>query len=184
VFTSHIQNGQTERIEVLALDAAGNPITGLSDVLLTIRRISDDYYLDFNDNTFKASGWTTRQKVMTELDATNDAGIYYYDFDTSGFSDDTYQLRASSATATNDPWAGELRVGGYINRLLGLSLENIYRHTRTYSGGKLVSEKLDMYNNKANAQTHDGSTGIVAKYTATMTYADNNLDTVQMVRDS
>jgi hypothetical protein len=115
--TVRIQNGQTERIEVLALDSNGSSITGLSDVLLSIRRISDGYWLDFDDNTFKNSGWTTRQQAMTEIDAANDAGKYKYDFDTSGYADDTYQMRAESASASNFPQIGELKVGGYTDNL-------------------------------------------------------------------
>lgn len=71
-----------------------------------------------------------------------------------------------------------------MNRLLGLSYENTYQHTRVYSGGKLTSAKMDLYNSKANAQTHDGTTGIVAKYTLTFTYSGDELDTMQVLRDS
>lgn len=113
--TTRIQNSQTERIEVVALDSSGSPVTGLSDVLLAIRRISDDFYFDFNDSTFKGSGWTTRQQQMSELDATNDAGLYTYDFNTAGLSDDNYQMRSESATAVNFPKTGELKVGDYVD---------------------------------------------------------------------
>ena len=113
--TVRILNGATERIRVTALDAAGTTITGLGDVLVEIRRKSDGFYYDFNDTTFKASGWTTRQQAMTELDVTNSAGVYYYDFNTTGLSDDEYFIRASSATAVNDPMEGELKVGGYVD---------------------------------------------------------------------
>lgn len=115
--TTRIQNGQTERIEVLALDSSGSPVTGLGNVLLDIRRISDGFWLDFNDNTFKNSGWTTRQKVMTEIDATNDAGKYKYDFNTTGFNDNTYEMRTESAGAANFPQFGELKVGDYVDNL-------------------------------------------------------------------
>jgi hypothetical protein len=115
--TSRIQNGQAERIEVLAMDSNGDPVTGLSDVLLSIRRISDGHWLDFDDNTFKGSGWVSRQTAMSEVDATNDAGKYYYDFDTSGFADDTYEIRADCASAANFPQFGELKVGGFVNNL-------------------------------------------------------------------
>lgn len=71
-----------------------------------------------------------------------------------------------------------------LARVLGLSYENAYQHTRNYSGGKLQNAKLDLYDSKTNAQTHDGSTGIVAKYTLTFTYDENNLASMQVVRDS
>ncbi len=116
--STRIQNGQTERIEVLALDSSSDPATGLTDVLLFIRRTSDGYFLDFDDNTFKASGWTDIDKVMTEIDAANDAGKYKYDFDTSGFSDDTYELRSTCASASNFPQTGELKVGDYVDNIV------------------------------------------------------------------
>lgn len=116
--TVRIQNSQTERIEALALDSSGNPMTGLTDVLLRIRRTSDDYFLDFDDNTFKNSDWTDIDEVMAEINATNDAGRYKYDFDTSGFPDDTYEVRINCASAENFPQTGELKVGGYVNKIV------------------------------------------------------------------
>lgn len=71
-----------------------------------------------------------------------------------------------------------------LSRLLGLSYENAYQHTRVYSGSLLQSAKLDLYDSKANATSHDGTTGIVAKYTLSFTYTGNNLATMQVVRDS
>lgn len=116
--TTRIQNGQSERIEVLALvDSSGNPLTGLSNVNLAIRRVSDGCWLDFFDNTFKTSGWTTRQATMAEIDAINDAGKYRYDFNTSGFADDTYEMRADCSSAANFPQIGELKVGGYVDEI-------------------------------------------------------------------
>jgi hypothetical protein len=112
--TERYQNSDTIPITVTALNISGTKVTGLTDVLLTIRRNSDDYYLDFDDNTFKASGWTTRQKVMGEKDATNSAGVYFYDWDTSGFDDDQYHLEVSSITAANSPWADWVYIGAYL----------------------------------------------------------------------
>jgi len=113
--TVRILNGEMEKILVTTLSSTGVLLTGLIDILLEIRRNSDGFYLDFNDLVFKTAGWTTRQKIMTELDATNSAGVYYYDFNTSGYADDTYFFRATSATAYNMPQESELKVGGYVN---------------------------------------------------------------------
>lgn len=118
---NRIQNGDTERLSATALDSTGAFIIGLSDMLVEITRQSDDFYLDFNDNTFKSSGWTTRQQIMSELDATNSAGTYYYDFNTTGFNDDVYFLRSTSATAINDPFENELKVGGSDDSLVVMS---------------------------------------------------------------
>lgn len=75
-----IQSSQNEQIRVTALDLNDNFLTGLTDVLIEIRRESDGYYFDFNDSTFKNSGWTTRQQQMAELDVTYSPGVYYYTF--------------------------------------------------------------------------------------------------------
>jgi hypothetical protein len=106
---------------------------------------------------------------------------------------------SSEILALNDPTAAEIRAEMDSNstqlakidnlildmaRLLGLSYENAYQHTRSYSGGKLMSVKLDIYDSKANAQAHDGFTGIVAKYTQTFTYSGDELASMQIVRDS
>lgn len=115
--STRIQNGQTERIEVLALDSSGNPVNSISNILLGIRRISDDQWLDFNDNTFKSSGWSSRQVIMAEFDTSNDLGKYRYTFNSSGFSDDTYQLRSDSTSASNFPQIGELKVGNFVDFL-------------------------------------------------------------------
>ncbi len=117
--TVRIQNGQTERVEILALDADGNPATGLTDVLLSIRRWYNNQWQwkDFADNTFKSSGWTTRQIVMTEVSASLEPGVYYYNFDTTGFPDSDYEFWVESNTAANLPGRGELKTGGYVDNL-------------------------------------------------------------------
>ncbi len=61
-----------------------------------------------------------------------------------------------------------------IGRLLGLSLENhvedsVTRDTR----GNKTSSVMWVYDTKANAQTHDGLTGLTAKYTVTAAYDGN-----------
>lgn len=117
-----IQTGDEERIEALILDGALDPLTGKSDILLSIRRVSDGFWLDFNDDTFKSTGWTTRQLAMTETDATNDPGAYHYDFDTSAITnaaaDDTYQVRVDQSPGTdaaNVPLTGEIKVGHFVD---------------------------------------------------------------------
>ena len=86
-------------------------------MLLEIRRESDGFYFDFNDTTFKNSGWTTRQQQMAELNVTNSPGTYFYNFDTTGLSDDNYYIRATSITAYNTPWESELKVGDFVDNL-------------------------------------------------------------------
>lgn len=58
------------------LDRSGQPITGSTTIVAEIRRIGTSDRWDFNDNTFKTSGWTTRQGPLAEVSASLDAGIY------------------------------------------------------------------------------------------------------------
>jgi hypothetical protein len=119
-----IQTGSIERIEALALDASLNPLTSLTDLLIAIRRVSDGYFFDFNDLTFKNVGWTTRQLAMTEISATNAAGEYYYNFNTATItnpsSNDTYEIRVTQSPGTtvkNLPQVGEIKVGQFVDKI-------------------------------------------------------------------
>lgn len=74
---AHTRNVQDNHKIVYHInDASGNPVTGQT-VALSIQRVSDSYFFDFNDSTFKASGWTSKTTNLTE-DSTN--GFYYYLF--------------------------------------------------------------------------------------------------------
>lgn len=113
-----IQTNSTEVIEAtMMLGIVVQP--GLSDVLLKIRRVSDDYLYDFDDDTFKASGWTSETVAMTEIDATNQAGQYKYTFDTSAITnataDDSYIPTVNCASANNVPQSGEIKVGDFVD---------------------------------------------------------------------
>lgn len=76
-----------------------------------------------------------------------------------------------------------LSTSAQISRLLGLSKENVYEYTRVYTGGKLTSVKVDLYDSKANATVHNG-TGRIAQYTYTLTYSGDEITSMLCVRDS
>lgn len=109
---------EDERIIATIFDAAGSVITGSTSVLLTIISSSASIY-DFDDKTFKTSGWTTSSQPMTELDSTSAAGTYYHDFDASALgifgSQRNYLIRATHSTASNSPLEGYLKLGGWID---------------------------------------------------------------------
>jgi hypothetical protein len=119
--STRIQYGATERIMATILNSSNAGYTGLSDVLLEIRRRSDGKYFDFSDKTFKSAAWTTRQGAMTELNATYSAGVYYYDFNTTGhssaYTEEDYFIRVTSVSGGSVPNEGELHVGGYVNQI-------------------------------------------------------------------
>ena len=66
------QRGESHRVVYVVTDSSGNPVTG-ETVRLKVQRVSDDAVLDFNDNQFKYTGWTTPLVTMNY----NAVGEYY-----------------------------------------------------------------------------------------------------------
>jgi hypothetical protein len=109
---ARIQSSTADRIQVVALDVNRAGVTGAT-VLLSIKRKDTGYW-------WSGTGWQSAfvTVAMTALDATNRPGEYYYDFPAQ-VGAMVLSCRATSATAgvTNDPWWGELIVGGYLDYL-------------------------------------------------------------------
>lgn len=120
-FDSRNQYNEDERLLAVIHDSAGDLITGSGSLDLTIYREYDGYYYDFSDSTFKASGWTSSSTAMTELDATGNAGVYYYDWDASAVgtigSQRDYIFRAELSTSIDSPLIGRLKLGGWIDQV-------------------------------------------------------------------
>lgn len=101
-------------VSPVLLDRSGSPITGSSTIVVEIRRFGTSDRWDFNDNTFKTSGWTTRQGALTEVSASLDPGIYERAAGwvatsvVAGFYIITYRDTASSAL----PAIEAVRLGG------------------------------------------------------------------------
>lgn len=114
--TEYVKAGDTVPLETPPLyTSAGAAVTGSSNIRVDIRRDTDGYFLDFNDSTFKASGWTTRQATPSEVSSTNAPGAYRTTVDTTGWSAGHYVVRFSEVTTTsasNLPATGTLVVGG------------------------------------------------------------------------
>lgn len=91
--TIQLTAGDTYIPLVPVLDASGQPLTGYTSIRCYVMRDNGDQY-DFNDSTFKASGWTTRLATMTQVDATIAAGWYKYGagFDTTGLANGRYVI--------------------------------------------------------------------------------------------
>jgi len=115
-------------IEVFIVDSAGVPVTGLGAGAIGIRilRKSDGFLLDWADDTFQSSGWTTITQDTTEIDATNAPGLYEVvgAWDTSAVTnlvaDDSYDIipiNVSAPATTQIPVPGELRVGHHMDFL-------------------------------------------------------------------
>jgi hypothetical protein len=59
-----------------------------------------------------------------------------------------------------------------VSRVLGLTHENIYV-SYTFEGDKHTGSTIEIYNSKANAEIHNGTTGLIAKYTLTASFDVN-----------
>ncbi len=120
---THVQTGAVEPIQVYIVDAAGQSLTGLTDLYVRVRRFSDGFYLDWNDDTFKSSGWTTLDQLLSEVDATNLPGVYEVSggFDTSAITnpsaDDTYTVYPLQTPGTNAkvPSPAEIKMGRWVD---------------------------------------------------------------------
>lgn len=111
-------------------DATGEPLTGKTDIKLKIRRLSDDWFFDWSDDTFKDPGIVTKiLETLNEVSSLYNPGTYQLDtanhvdgFDTSNISnainDDTYYVTAvqdGGSDAANLPLDGEIKVGQYVD---------------------------------------------------------------------
>jgi hypothetical protein len=123
--SERIRTGNVEPIEVYITNRRFEPLTGLTSIYVRIRRVSDGYYFDWNDSTFKNTGWTTLDKITTEVDATNFPGLYKVTggLDTSAITnptaDDDYQVLTLENPADEAvvPMPALLRVGQWVDQI-------------------------------------------------------------------
>lgn len=128
-----IQTGQTEPIVALIIDVNGDELTGKTDIKIRIRRVSDGFYFDWSDDTFKAGGSVSQLlEVLSEVSATLSPGEYHLDtashvdgFDTSQIvnaaDDDVYFVTAiqdGGTDAANVPMIGEIKVGSFVDDIV------------------------------------------------------------------
>lgn len=132
-----IKTGDLEPIGVLVVDRSvpPAPMVGLTNIMLRIRRASDDKFLDWSDNTFKDGASVAQLTLqLTEVNSTYAAGWYHLDspakghdggFDTSSIvnpvDDDAYVFTAIQdgppQTAGNMPQTGEVKVGQWVDEI-------------------------------------------------------------------
>lgn len=134
----HIQTGAKEPIEVMAVDSLRQRITGLTNLKLKIRRVSDGEYFDWADNNFKAAPGQLLE-TLVPVDISLSPGEYKLDnvdhvdgFDTSEIvnpnADDTYRVVVVQdgvpRNAVNFPQIGEIKVGGWVDYIDQLISDN------------------------------------------------------------
>lgn len=119
---NEVASGAVEPIQIYATDLAGEPLTGSTALFVRVMR-DDGTFLDFGDGTFKASGWTTRDVTLIELDAVLAPGLYELPggLDTApGWAGYVLTVIAGGPSSAVLPCPGELRVGGGIDKLCEL----------------------------------------------------------------
>ena len=126
-----IQTGAKEPIEAMALDILGERLSGLSNLFLQVRRLSDNYYLDWTNNTFTLSP-ALALAGLQEVDSLESPGEYALHLPgmghsrgfntavlTNALSEDTYRFlllqEGAPQNAVNMPQLNHLHVGGYVN---------------------------------------------------------------------
>lgn len=91
-------------------DGAGDAITSATTLKAKIKRDADDYFYDWNDSTFKASGHSTLDSALAEPDATNAPGEYEISVDESGWDDGTYTVYCNYTGTPKQNGFGEVIV--------------------------------------------------------------------------
>ncbi len=115
---SHVNVNGIEPIQAFFVDSSGDGLPGKSDLFVRVFRDSDKQFFDWSDLTFKASGHTTLDQPLAEIDATNAPGLYEVvgGFDTSTIvspvAGDTYTFQTLQTPGTDAvlPAPGMLKV--------------------------------------------------------------------------
>jgi hypothetical protein len=113
-----------ENFSWMLLNTLNQPITSASPApKILIRRVSDDFIYDWSDSTFKSSGWVTKSQDMTEIDATNFAGVYDASLDVGTFTGYYYAYLVYDNSADVQRIAEEFNVidGAISNLVHGLT---------------------------------------------------------------
>jgi hypothetical protein len=126
----NIKTGDAEPIEVSITDFFGAPLPGLTTIKARVRRLSDLFYFDWTDNTFRAGGSVARMlEALTPVNPTYSRGEYHLNtvdhpgaWDTSKIAnpavDDIYHVTViedGSSLAGNVPQVGEIKVGRWVD---------------------------------------------------------------------
>lgn len=151
------------------VDLSGDHVTGQT-VTLKIKKVSNGYWYDFNDDSFKESGWTSKSTNLTE-DSTE--GYYYYTFnppagETSAEqylfvidnSDATYGDHQSQNVAYNNIGTSTFDVAANEVTIAAASIDAVWDETLSdhLSSGS-TGEGLNNASSAGNPWTVDVSSG-------------------------
>jgi len=163
--SNRIQTGATEPIQLYVVNSLGKPLTGLVDLYIRIRRNSDGKFLDWSDMTFKTSGWTTLNKTMTEISATNAPGLYALtgEFNTSlltnANANDAYVIFSLQTPGLNArlPGPSELQVGKWLDTVVNQTTK-IDQAATLMPNVVATGSLMDRLMNKDSGKTYSAAT--------------------------
>lgn len=129
--TVRIKTGATEPIEIMVVNALGAPLTGLTNVKVKVRRVSNANFFDWSDNTFKPGPSCSQLlQPLQEINATYGSGEYRLNSTphvkgfntaaiTNAYANDVYRITVvqdgSPSSAANVPQIGEIKVGEWVD---------------------------------------------------------------------
>lgn len=146
-----IRNGDTEPIQAEVRNQSGEPLTGLTDIFVRVRRDSDGQFFDWSDSTFKAAGHVAIAQLLSEVDATNAPGLYEVTggFDTSTVVNvvlnDRYVVFPFQTPGTDAllPSPGAFRVGQWVQDIVLTRKRNLNRRRLNFTANPTVEEVYD-----------------------------------------
>lgn len=130
-----VPTDSTEPIEVQLFDYTGVPLLGKTDIKIQVRRIRDDYYLDWSDDTLKVpTSVVQRHLALQEVSALYNPGLYRLNdwphvnglnlaAITNHGVDDIYDVtivQDGGTDAIGLPIGFELKVGALADKIQGL----------------------------------------------------------------
>ena len=98
--------GEAHKVIYYVVDSVGDYVAGQT-IALSVQKVSNGYWYDFNDSAFKGSGWTSKTVTMLG-DETN--GFYYYLWTPPAVETDPeeYLFSVDNSDATYGDHQGEL----------------------------------------------------------------------------
>ena len=162
---NRIRTGATEPIYVYAVKTNGKPFTGLTDIYVRLSRVSDGKYLDWSDMTFKSSGHTTKNKVLSEVDPLDGKGLYRVTGNlntsliTNPVINDTYTVIPIQTPGTNAklPGPDQIQVGDWVDAITNAeaSAKKIDELATLPPSTAATGSLLDRLVNKDAGKTYD-----------------------------
>jgi len=132
-----VQTDSIEPIEIQIFDELNRPLTGKTDIVVQVRRISDDFLLDWTDDRLKAPFVVVQRHLsLSEVSATYSPGLYRLNTwpHTNGLNlgaianhgvDDIYDVTISQDSGTDAmglPLGFEMKVGNFADKIAGLPM--------------------------------------------------------------